>query len=626
MLYFKKSLFLLFLAIHFNLIAQNPKLDSLLSILKTQKDDTNKVKTFGSLCGMYRNTDLEKSILFGKKGIELAEKINYDKGRAICYLNISSAYMFLNKLDSAIILVEKAIVFAKKVGEPKRLGLAYLNKADYYRQQQNITQSLKDCAIALKYAEIAKDEDVKARINQTFGAIYHHQNRYEQASTYISLAIKGYQKVGNKRMEAVALNNLGLAYKYQKKLTEGILSTKKAIQITDSLSDINNLSIFYGNLSDLYYHLKNYTEAEKTAFKALEYGKIQKSETLVAEANLIIGNTFNAQKRYNEAAIVLEKALAQFSKDDYTEKINTSADLLAEVYANLGNYKKSYENMLIANKSNDSLVKWRYDDDIAAMQTKFKVDEKDKEILLLAKDKELQNQKLNRQRIIMFGSVGLILLTAIGLWQMFNRRKLKEKLHELELRNQIAADLHDEVGSSLSSINMLSQMVANQPNMAEKDKSILEKMTLNSKETMEKMSDIVWMIKPGENDTAGLYERMKHFLREICEASAIEFDFKTKNIDGLELNMTQRKNIYLIFKEAVNNSVKYSGTKLINVNFEKSEKQLILTIQDFGKGFDLEHIRRGNGLENMQNRAKELGGKLNLDSEIGVGTKVKLEI
>jgi two-component system, NarL family, sensor histidine kinase UhpB len=598
----------------------------MLNLLKIQKDDTNKVKTLGSICGILRNTDLEKSILYGKKGLKMAEKLKFDKGIAICNLNLSSAYMFVGKLDSAIILVNQAIVFAKKVGEPKRLGLAYLNRADYYRQQQNIAQSLKDCATAIKYAEIAKDKDVKARVNQTFGAIYHHQSNYEQASKYIRLAVKGYQEVGNKRMEAVALNNLGLALKYQKTYNEAISATKKAIQITDSLKDINNLSIYYGNLSDIYYLLNAMKNAEKAAFKSLEFAKIQKNNLLVAEANLVIGNTFNKQKRYNEAAKVLEEALPIFIKEDYTEKINTTTDVLAEVYANIGNYKKSYENMLLANSSNDSLIKWRYDDDIAAMQTKFKVDEKDKEILILAKDKELQNQKLNRQRIIMFGSLGLIFLAGLGIWQLFNRRKLKEKLHELELRNQIAADLHDEVGSSLSSIQMLSQLVNSQSHTNDKEKAMLQKMSNNAKETMEKMSDIVWMIKPGENDTNGLSERMQRFLQEISESKNIHYNFNISNLENIDLNMAQRKNIYLIFKEAVNNAAKYSESNQIDVNFENKNNELVLSIKDFGHGFDIEKIRRGNGLENMQNRAKEIKADIKIDSELNRGTMIKLKL
>ena len=124
----------------------------------------------------------------------------------------------------------------------------------------------------------------------------------------------------------------------------------------------------------------------------------------------------------------------------------------------------------------------------------------------------------------------------------------------------------------------------------------------------------------------GLAGRMQRFLFDIGESKNIECDFSTKNIESVQLSMADRKNIYLIFKEAVNNAAKYSGTNKIEASLEYHEKRLILTVKDFGKGFDLEHIRRGNGLENIQNRAKELGGKLTINSSINIGTEIDLKI
>ncbi len=621
-----KFCYLIFVFNSITVFGQNQKLDSMLTLLKTQKDDTSKVNLLRNICGTIRFTNPAKAIEYGKQGVALSKKLGFDKGTAGNYLNLSTAYTYSDRLDSALYYLNIALQYSHKVGDSNRLGLAYLNRADIFRQLLNFTNSLKDCELALKYADQANNNDVRARINQTIGSVYLQQNLYPQALIYYKNAIVLYEKVKNKRMIAVTLNNMGLIYKNSKKYEKAIGVTKTAIQILDSLKDITNLCIFNTNLADVYFQSKKYAESERYGFIALEYAQVQNNEKLIADAQLILGSTFSAKKQYSKALVMVNNAMTVFKKLDYTDKINSASDLLIEVYANTGNYTKAYENLLLNRETNDSLLKWRYDDDISAMQTKFKVDEKDKEIKLLATEKELQNQKLNRQRIILFSIVGFVLLAGIGIWQLFNRRKLKEKLHDLELRNQIAADLHDEVGSSLSSIQMLSQMVNNQPHTDEKEKAILQKMSTNAKETVEKMSDIVWMIKPGENDAVGLGERMQRFLYEIGESKNITCNFTSKNLDLAELTMGQRKNIYLIFKEAVNNAVKYSGTSTIDVLLIKAGKQLSLTINDFGKGFDIELIRRGNGLENMQNRAKELGGKLTQSSEIGKGTWIKLEL
>jgi two-component system, NarL family, sensor histidine kinase UhpB len=204
-----------------------------------------------------------------------------------------------------------------------------------------------------------------------------------------------------------------------------------------------------------------------------------------------------------------------------------------------------------------------------------------------------------------------------------NRNKLRQRMKEMELRNQIAADLHDEVGSSLSSIHMLSQMATQQEGS---NKDILARMSGNAKETMDKMGDIVWMIKPGESEGASLKQRMERFTYEICSSKNIAATIELNELEKIKLTMEQRKNFYLIFKEAINNAVKYAGTEKVEVIVTTQNKQVTLLVKDYGKGFDPETTGRGNGLDNMKNRATELNGNLNISSEIGKGTTVQLTV
>ncbi|MFT3911311.1 MAG: tetratricopeptide repeat protein [Ferruginibacter sp.] len=603
--------------------AQISETDSLLLALRQSGEDTSKVKIYGGLARSLRSTDPALAIEYGKKGIQLSTRLGFDKGTAMCYLNVSTAYVYSDKLDTSLIYLDTALKYAHKVGDPNRLGLAYLNRADVYRQLQNITQSLKDCETALKYADEANNDDVRARINQTFGSIYNKQLLYSQSIDYYNKAIILYRKGNNQRMIATVLNNLGIVYRNTGAYAKAIDVTKNAIHILDSLRDITNLSIFNSNLADAYFATGDYEQAENYAAKAMEYAVKQNNESLMALAWQNSGNVYVKQKRYAEAITVLNKAINIFKEDEDIDRINNTADLLAEAYALAGNYSKAYEFMVMSKAANDTVVKQRYDDDIAAMQAKFKVDEKDKEILLLNKDKELQQQKLTQQRFLLFGSLLLIVLSLIGIGLFINRNRMKQRMKELELRNRIAADLHDEVGSSLSSIHMLSQMATQQGNN-NTQKDILERMSSNAKETMDKMGDIVWMIKPGETEENSLKQRMERFAYEICSTKNIGIKMELNDLDKCKLSMEQRKNIYLIFKEALNNAVKYSGTEKIEVITAVQNKELLLQVKDFGKGFDGSIAKKGNGLDNMQNRAKELKGKIEIESEMGNGTKVRL--
>lgn len=172
---------------------------------------------------------------------------------------------------------------------------------------------------------------------------------------------------------------------------------------------------------------------------------------------------------------------------------------------------------------------------------------------------------------------------------------------------------------------MLSQMVG--PAQATgASQAILEKVSNYTRETMDKMGDIVWMIKPQENDSQGLKERMQRFLYEMCNSKNITGSMEMENFPIVRLSMQQRKAIYLVFKEAVNNAVKYSGASSVLVSLSESGNKVRMTVRDNGNGFNPEATHAGNGLDNMRNRARELGGEVRIDSVKGEGTTVSLTL
>ncbi len=140
------------------------------------------------------------------------------------------------------------------------------------------------------------------------------------------------------------------------------------------------------------------------------------------------------------------------------------------------------------------------------------------------------------------------------------------------------------------------------------------------------MSDIVWLIKPLKEDSQNLKEKMEKFLFEICQSKDIIPKLEVSNLDEAKLNMEQRKAIYLVFKEAVNNVAKYASAKHLTVKLYTKNNQIILKISDDGIGFDTEQSTKGNGISNMQNRANELGGITSISSQKNVGTTLSFEI
>lgn len=214
------------------------------------------------------------------------------------------------------------------------------------------------------------------------------------------------------------------------------------------------------------------------------------------------------------------------------------------------------------------------------------------------------------------------------------RKSREERLKELErVRSRIAADLHDDIGANLTQIAVLSDFARNQ--FASKGKnSPLERIMSVSNDLVDAMSDIVWAINPQKDNLRDLVQRMRRFASDVFTARGVRFDFDAPFFEeNVRLGANVRREVFAIFKEAVANAVKHSGSRTAKIELRIVAENLILQIADDGRGFDAKNPSAesqtgkagGNGLPNMCRRASELGGSLKIGSSAS-GTIIRLEV
>jgi ligand-binding sensor domain-containing protein/two-component sensor histidine kinase len=222
----------------------------------------------------------------------------------------------------------------------------------------------------------------------------------------------------------------------------------------------------------------------------------------------------------------------------------------------------------------------------------------------------------------------LCFLVACGAVYIIYRIRIQQILKVYRLRSSIAKDLHDDVGSALSSIALLSNIARDGKTTARlKPDEIFSRIGDTSKRMIDLMDDIVWSVNPDNDRFSNMLVRMREYTVEMLESKNIPFSFHiAEEIDELRIPMQLRKDYFLIFKEAVNNLAKYSGCSKADISIEKSNKSIITVIADNGKGFDPQIINSGNGLKNMQQRAAEIKAKLNIKTAEGKGTTIALFI
>ena len=220
--------------------------------------------------------------------------------------------------------------------------------------------------------------------------------------------------------------------------------------------------------------------------------------------------------------------------------------------------------------------------------------------------------------------ITLVVLTVAFFIYYFGTINVKSQLEIEKLKLKIASDLHDNIGSGLTEISILSEVAKRSEGHSETIvKKDLQKISETARQLVDSMSDIVWVVNPQRDSLHDLIVRLKDSYNEFF--STIGISFQVKNIeksDDIKLPMEYKQNLLLMFKEAINNSIKHSGCKKIILEAFYKNDIIEIILKDDGSGFNVNEVNFGNGIKNMENRAKKIKGKLSWQSITGKGTTV----
>ncbi|HKG69294.1 MAG TPA: two-component regulator propeller domain-containing protein [Segetibacter sp.] len=223
--------------------------------------------------------------------------------------------------------------------------------------------------------------------------------------------------------------------------------------------------------------------------------------------------------------------------------------------------------------------------------------------------------------------IALTIFALAGCFYYIYRLKINKLLAVQKMRSKVARDLHDDVGATLTSINILSEMAKRKTNGNVEAKELIEKISDNSSRMMEAMDDIVWSINPNNDSMKRITARMREYAVTLFEAKNIDYNFYVQeDINDIVLDMEARRDLFLVFKESINNLVKYSKATYANVSICSQSHKLVMKVEDNGIGFDIKSYRKGNGHVNIRKRAKRINAVLDIQSEINKGTCVLLQL
>lgn len=634
----------LFILILLNSIsfAQNKVLDSLIKVSKNQSGGIF-VNTLNDISWEYKNSNIDSAFFYARKSLIASKKIDDKKAIASSYNSLANCFEAFGKLDSATIYHQKGLDLKLQIGHKIGAADSYNNLGIIYDLKGDFALSLENYFKALKIYEEEKDVPVNKlpMVLGNIGIVYKKQKEYIKVLDYYKRALKIYETNNNSFGVVVIKGNIGSVLINTKDFKSSIKYSEEAKELYAKLGYdryvpymLNNIAIAKDSLN-----LKN--EAQQYYKKAINLFKKDQNFYELAYALTGLASSYEKDKRYAEASDALKSALKIIDEKGFKELKLGAYKLLANIEANLKNYKQAYSYFETYAIGKDSLFIEDKTKAIFEFETKYETEKKEKEIAqqkeqLLKNELEIKNRTVSS--ILLGAGFFIFSIISFGLYKRQQHKK-REYANQIELKEtqtysklqdqrlRISRDLHDNIGSQLtfiiSSIDNL-KFLTDSTN--EKLRSKLSEINQFTGNTISQLRDTIWAMNKNEISFEDLQSRTLTLIEKakLATNNTIQFNFISNIKSTINFSSIKGVNIFRVIQEAINNSIKYANATEINVSFTETNNELELKVTDNGIGFDLTTIQQGNGLENMQKRIEEIGGKIEINSKHQKGTVITI--
>jgi len=632
--------------------------DSILKVLPTTKQDTQRVSLLNDLSYSYHYINPEKGLKYGQEALQLAKKLNWANGIGKAYKNIGNNYSVNSDFKKALSFYEKSL----KSGADKKvrsytilsIGLVYTYQSNYSKAQEYNFQ-------ALKMLEEINDQKGVAAALSNIGIVYHDLKKFPQSIAYFDKAIVINSKMGNSIYLASNFINKGHIYLAQKKINKALEFYDKALILSKKDGDKTNMAIALGSIAMAHYDKSEFEKALEFASASLKINEENKDERNIANNAGLIGDIYldmasenddkkQRQDLLNKSKKYLNTSLEIQLKQQNWKEISFNYEQLSKIEALLENYKEANNYSIKASVYKDSVYNEDSKETIKNLEDKKSIELRDKEIQL----NKLTLQSKERQKWLYIG--GILLLATIGsllYYQSRNRRKTNEKLQllntELDQANKTKTRFfsilnHDLRAPVSNLIHFLHLQKENPELLDEENRNRLEDKTISGAENLlTSMEDLLLWSKG----------QMEHFEPQLKPIFASQiFDDTAKHFSSEELVTISFENpediqlfsdenyLKTIVRNLTGNAIKAlenTANPKITWKAWSENKTAFLAVTDNGPGISHEQfkalyddkavigIKSGLGLHLIRDLAKAINCEISVDSKTDAGTTFVLK-
>lgn len=589
--------------------------------------------------------DPKKSIELLEKALSLAQKNKETKEIGAAYNNLGVVYRDLGKFETSKDYSQKALKILK---DPIDRASAYNNIGACNRNLGKNEEAIKYYLKALKIYESTDERNKEATVLNNIGMVYSYLGIRSKSEDFLMRAKVIFEKNKDQKGISQTYNNLAILYASNDELSKSLDYFKYSLAIEEKLKDIKGIAESANNVGEVFRYMQQFDSAEVYFERSISLEKSIGNYTGVGASYNSIAQMEMENNRYAEAKRYIDSAYAYVTKNNSTNDIILSLENYSIYYEGIHQPEKALEYFKKYTMLKDSTMNIAANDKILELEIVYETQKKENKIL--KQDAEIAQKDLlnKRKNFLLFGSLGLALIIGLIGYLFFKQQKLKniqlQKDNELktalaqieshqkmeELRLRISRDLHDNIGSQLTFIistldNLKYKFNINDEQLTDRLQSVGE----FTRSTITDLRNTIWAMNKGEISFTDLENRISNFVQKAelsTENIAFSFTCDERINADITFSSLDGMNIYRIIQEAVNNALKYAESQEISIAIKQQNNGIEIIVKDTGKGFDPTTVELSFGIENMQKRAKEIGGSLAVHSEIGKGTEVRLQI
>jgi len=628
---------------------QEKAADSMQHLMAAAKRDTAAVALYYSYGALLEEEDADSALYYYRRAKELSQAIGYRRGEAAYASNAIPILNNRGQFRKALNESKTALEIYKQTGSPKDLAVAHLNVGSEWQYLSDFNTAADHYLESKKYAEQINDIRLIRLANNNLASVFLSLSQPEKAKQYAQKGLQHARQLKNEMAISSSLYNLATAEVYLKQYDTALqLFNSIEVIARKQHEDLTFLDAWLGK-AGAYNGLNNSSQALFYFDKVIALSKEKQIPEYEMYAYMGKADLYLQNRNYAPADKAIQQGLAMARQLETKYELKDLLHKAAMLNEQQGNYKIALAYQKQAQALNDSIIGEKNQTVISNNEAKYEFEKNQAAIKGLQAEKRLYQLTLRQHRSITLAlGIGALMLLCLSFLiyrnvkhkQKIQRQRIAELEREKKLtateavlkgeeqeRSRLAKDLHDGLGGMLSGIRHSLSTIRSDLAMTEEHGRTFAYSLNMLDHSITEMRRVAHNMMPESLMKFGLDAALKDFCNQLSVSGVVDVAYLSMSLEERPIEPSLAITVYRVVQELLNNTIKHASAKKVVVQVTQESGQLTLTVEDDGKGFDVEALKtaKGIGWKNIHSRLDYHNGRLNIQSAPEQGTSIFIE-